>query len=92
MLDADLLGCEVEGVRWGGWFVLSYRRNTCFSFSLPLSLGAKKPTHSTIESLEGHCNLSYRRPALTPGTDAAYSTESQPHPLVSFLWKVYGVQ
>lgn len=53
----------------GGWFGLSHRRNTCFSLSFPLSPGAKKPTHSTIESLEGHRNLSYRRPA---SSDAGY--------------------
>lgn len=88
----EMVPRDAEGVRWGVGLVC-HIAETLASVSPSLPPGAKKPTHSTIESLEGHRNLS-QRPAcsLTPGTDAAHSTESQPHPLVSFLWKVYGVQ
>ncbi|MBV97727.1 Metallo-beta-lactamase domain-containing protein 2, partial [Eschrichtius robustus] len=72
MLVADLLGCKV-----------SHRRNTTYVSPFPES-----EAHSTIESLEGHCSLPYQRQAPAPCSNAEYSTESRPHPLVSFLCKV----
>ena len=70
MLVADLLGCEVEGVGWGGWLVLSHRINTCFSFFLPPRRG--QTAHSLHHRVAGRPSQPFLwRPALTPGTDAA---------------------